>query len=155
MCYRVFCKDGWGWPLCFKKWNYRRHTDWNLSLSLRPTIAGAAVEPVADIKWAGFACNGGRHRLVRVVLVLWEENIQGRRFDNLSWMLWVLGGGPEEKWRKRNVWNTAHHPTAWAQIDGQSGFPIINVHVFEWIQQELFFDLNTDRSLTQLLIQCC
>lgn len=54
------------------------------------TVTGADVEPVVDFEGAGFACDGGGHGLVRVVLVFRQENVQRRRGDQLSRMLKIL-----------------------------------------------------------------
>lgn len=42
----------------------------------RVTVSGADVEPVVDFKGARFTRDSGGHRLVRVILVFRQENIQ-------------------------------------------------------------------------------
>ena len=46
-----------------------------IKCSVAFTIAWTGVEPVVDIEGAGFACDGCGHGLVRVVLILRQENI--------------------------------------------------------------------------------
>lgn len=68
-----------------------------------PTIARTGVDPVVDIQWAGFAGDSCGHWLVRVVLILWQENIQRWRSDNLHWVLWILGKKDKEEEKKQTL----------------------------------------------------
>lgn len=46
---------------------------------------------MGDVQRAGLASDGGGDGLVGVVLVLWQEDVQRRRGDDLGRVLRVLG----------------------------------------------------------------
>lgn len=68
-------------------------------LAWEHTVTGAGVQ-TANVQRAGLARDGRRHRLVRIILVLWQKHVQRRGRHNLARPLGIL---KEEKERERKA----------------------------------------------------